>query len=91
MINREIMSKAQDLASEWEETDEPNVLVLAEAILELVMPIVRELAESDPTQDDAGLTYCVHCDAQEDVGTPLTHADTCLWLRARKMAGLETK
>lgn len=64
--------------------------------------IVRELAESDPTtDDDDGSRYCVLCGARAQARSerdanerwvlklpPMTHADTCLWLRARKMAGM---
>lgn len=60
--------------------------------------IVRELAESETTTgDDDGSRYCVLCGSRAQAKTScvggkivlqvgsVQHADTCLWLRARKM------
>lgn len=51
--------------------------------------LVRELAESDPTVvvSEMGDRECAHCHARGRY-KGVTHADTCLWLRARKMAGM---
>lgn len=48
------------------------------------LALVREFAESNPMLSLLGNRWCKHCDRRD--GGP--HADTCLWLRAGKMAGL---
>lgn len=59
----------------WNRSDER----IAE--LEPALAIVRELAESEPIISGQ---YCPFCMGFEMSG----HRPTCLWLRARKMAGL---
>lgn len=50
---------------------------------------VRELAESDPVAEtESGgyyTAFCVFCHEENRFHEPIKHADTCLWLRARKM------
>lgn len=59
-----------------------------------MVAIIRELAESDPLQEferPSGLFYCFFCNkAAVYFGTEkrCDHRDTCLWLRARKLAGI---
>lgn len=47
--------------------------------------LVRELAESPPWHAQGYMDdeYCFHCGAEKDREP---HADTCLWLRAKRMA-----
>lgn len=56
--------------------------------------LVSELAESDPYHDvQDHFSDCFYCGAKNGtIGipspTPVDHKPTCLWLRARKLAGL---
>lgn len=46
--------------------------------------IVRELAKDEPWCADPGYIVCFYCEQEEGA----LHRDTCLWLRARKLAGM---
>ena len=50
-----------------------------------LLALVRDLAESDPLiwMQEYGVHFCRYC-----TQTPDKHLPTCLWLRARKMAGM---
>lgn len=56
--------------------------------------LVRELAESEPMfkHPDRWHSHCIYCDGKDpaNAASPVNvdHLPTCLWLRARKMAGL---